>query len=240
METPDINRESFFNLQDRIDSWVHDIRIDPSITESDVEELHSHLLDLIDNLKKVGLDDEEAFWVASKRLQISEDVTNEYRKSNNALIQMRRSLIILGGVLVFFLLYYFIKATSKLLFIAIFSLSDSNASIAINWFERILVSWHFVFLLFLASIFFLENKIVKLIEKIKLKPKYTIILLLISIIFELIDISTNPIIKAEIKDNLILQGKFVHANIYFGISFPLFMCIGFIFIYYKYYQKTKV
>ncbi len=57
-----------FNIQKQIDSWESKIKTDPSITESDAEELKIHLLDLIETLKDTGLDDQEAFLVASKRM----------------------------------------------------------------------------------------------------------------------------------------------------------------------------
>ncbi len=60
-----------FNIQEQIDRWVINIKSEPSITESDSEELKSHLLDSIDQLKDTGLNDEEAFWVASRRIGIN-------------------------------------------------------------------------------------------------------------------------------------------------------------------------
>ena len=97
-----------FNLQRYIAGWMEKIQSEPAVTEADAEELKSLLLDLIDDLKAAGLDEEEAFWVASKRLGNSTDWSEEYRQENNPVIQMRRSLIILAGVLAYFICYYFI------------------------------------------------------------------------------------------------------------------------------------
>ena len=52
--------EKDFDIQKQIKSWESKIKTEPSITESDAEELKSHLLDLIDTLKDAGLDDQEA------------------------------------------------------------------------------------------------------------------------------------------------------------------------------------
>src|SRR5690606_12687403 len=131
---PSMEQNVSFDLDRNIANWYNNIKVVPSITESDAEELRSHLLDQIDHLKEAGLDDEEAFLIATKRLRVSDDLVEEYRQSNNHLIQMRNSLLILGGVLVFFLLYYFIEAFSKILFIAVHSFSDANEYLAFNWY----------------------------------------------------------------------------------------------------------
>lgn len=55
-----------FNLQRHIAGWMVKVQSEPAVAEADAEELKSHLLDLIDDLKAAGLDEEEAFWVASK------------------------------------------------------------------------------------------------------------------------------------------------------------------------------
>ena len=57
-----------FNLQKNIEQWKNHVKTEPSVTESDLEELHSHLTDTIDDLRNCGLDDEEAFMVAVKRM----------------------------------------------------------------------------------------------------------------------------------------------------------------------------
>ena len=91
-----------FNLQEHIDHWYNQIKQNPSLTEDDLIELKTHLLDLIDKLKRSDLDDEEAFWVASKRIDISSGYDEAYQDANNELIQVRRSLIVLTGVMAYF------------------------------------------------------------------------------------------------------------------------------------------
>lgn len=232
-----------FDLERNIANWFNNIKVEPSITESDAEELRSHLLDQIDHLKEAGLDDEEAFLIATKRLSVSDDLVEEYRQSNNHLIQMRNSLLILGGVLVFFLLFYFIETFSKILFIAVYSFSDAKEYkeyLAFNWFQRSLITWHFITLLILVSIFLFDMRTIRLIEKIKVKPKYSIFLLLVAILVELLGIGAHSIVKAQLKGNDYLLDKFIHLDIYFGISFPILICLGFILIYYKYHKKSKI
>lgn len=227
-----------FDLQRNIAGWIIKIQSEPAVTEADAEELKSHLLEIIDNLKAAGLDEEEAFWVASRRLGNSTDWGEEYRQENNPVIQMRRSLIILAGVLAYFICYYFILSTSKLLFITLL-FSDIGGHMAAEWVLRYLVSWHFAVLLFLISILFLEKKTISFIESIKLKPKHTVILLLTTVVLSITDTCLFPIVKNMISDNHPLRSQLIHFYINFDFSFPLLISLGFIFIYFRYYKKAK-
>ncbi len=232
--------QSLFNLQENIDIWIDKIKVEPSITEADIEELHSHLLDLIDDLKGRGLNDKEAFLVASKRLRVSDDLADEYRQENNNVIQMRRSLIILVGVLIFFLVYYFIKAFSKAVFVSIYSFSESNGILAIEWYNRILISWYFIFLFFFVGVYFFEKKVTVFLEKVKLKPKHTILIFGLTVALGLADFYFRPLIKKLFEGEFFVIDRYIHSTGYFELSFPIVICIGFIFIYYKYYKKAKI
>jgi len=234
----EMERNIEFNLQEEISNWTQHLQSEPSITESDSEELKSHLLDLIDGLKEAGLDEEEAFWVASKRLGSSFEWEADYRNANKPLIQMRRSLFILAGVLGYFLLYNFIKFTTKLLFVLLLLLK-TDGSQAVNWVYRYLTGVHFVFILFLVSIYFLEKKTVSFIENVKMKPKHTLLLLFTTIIFSITDTCLYPVAKNLMGQDYSLRSHFIHLLLYFDYSFPLIICVSFIFLYFKYYRKTK-
>lgn len=227
-----------FNLQRYIAGWMEKIQSKPAVTEADAEELKSHLLDLMDDLKAGGLDEEEAFWVASKRLGNSTDWGEEYRQENNPVIQMRRSLIILAGVLAYFVCYYFILSTSKLLFITLL-FKDVDGYMAADWVSRYLITLHFGFVLFFASIFFLEKKTVTSIENIKMRPKHTIIFLATAVTLAIADTCLYPVAKRMMGDNFPLHSYLYHFYMYFDYSFPLLISLGFVFVYFKYYKKVK-
>jgi len=141
-----------YKLQEQIDKWVDKIRSEPSFTKSDCEELKSHLLDLIDRLKEKGLDDEEAFMVAIKRIGYIKDWGDEYRITNNPVTQMRRSLIILAGVLVYFFLFYFIEFSSKFFLFGLLVV-DVEGHNAVSLVPRYLIICFFVVMLFFLSIY---------------------------------------------------------------------------------------
>jgi hypothetical protein len=65
-----MERNIKFTLETQLYNWTERLRRVPEVTESDFEDLKCHLLDSIDHLKEIGLDEEEAFWVASRRLEL--------------------------------------------------------------------------------------------------------------------------------------------------------------------------
>lgn len=233
-----MSQNNTFNLEAQINQWLDKNRRNPSFTASDLEELKSHLYEIIDSLTENGLDEEEAFLVAKMLLDIDSEVDKEYKESNKPIIQMRRSLLILAGVLVYFMLYYFILSTSKLLIISL-RLSDVSKSVSIEWVSRYLLTWHFGIVVFFASLYFLESKIINFIEKLKLKPKGTIVLLAITALLAIIDTFLYPFVKNMLERNKpILSILFQNYN-YFDFSFPFVIGVGFIFIYYKYHKKSN-
>jgi hypothetical protein len=227
-----------YDIQEHINHWSEKLRSESSITESDAEELKSHLLDIIDELEGLGLKEEEAFLIASRRMGRIADWDEDYREVNNPIIQMRKSLVILAGVLVYFLIYYFIKFSSKL-FLIILLFFEKDGYIAVNWIFRYLIGAHFVFILFLVSIYFLEAKTISFIENVKMKPKHTLLLLFTTIAFGITDTCLYPIAKNLMKPDNSLKSHFIHINLYFDYSFPLIICVSFILLYFKYYRKTK-
>ncbi|ANJ28668.1 hypothetical protein ATC03_03060 [Agromyces aureus] len=51
-----------------------------AVTDADLDELESHLLDRVDGLREVGLHDDEAFLVAVKRLGAVDELSHEYAR----------------------------------------------------------------------------------------------------------------------------------------------------------------
>jgi len=235
-----MENNSNFNLQERIDLWIYDLNSKPYITEADSEELRTHLFDIIEHLKEAGLDDEEAFLVATKRLGNIDDLIDDYEQTNFDILQVKKSLIIFLGVLLYFLNFYFIKSSYKVLIFTLLTTNHTEGLLALNWGKRYLICWYFIVIIFFVSIILMERKTLSFIEKIKFKPKHTILLIFLTFIFALIDYCINPLIKNTLLDNYYLQDLFIHTILYYDVTFPFLISIGFVFIYYKYQNKTKI
>jgi hypothetical protein len=228
-----------YNLTEKVNDWAESLRTRPTLTESDVEEMKSHLYDSFEALMEKGLSEEEAFILAKMRMGDSPGLDEAFREANQPVIQMRRSLSILAGVLVYFAAYFFILSTSKLLLILLLQM-ETGANEAVLWVSRYLVTWHFIFLLALLSIYFLENKTVVFLERVNFSPKNTVIFLAGVIVIALVEQSLLPVVKNMMDDVPVSRSNLLHYYNYFQLTFPFLMCMGFIFIYSKYYKKTKV
>lgn len=71
-----------FDLDSQIGKWRSHIRTTGNLGAADLEELESHLRDGIDELAASGMDPEEAFIIAVKRLGDAETLTREYAKAS--------------------------------------------------------------------------------------------------------------------------------------------------------------
>jgi len=81
-------------LEDQIARWRRYLARRGALVDADVEELESHLRDQIDALERSGLDDDEAFLVAVKRLGAMDDLSREYAREHSERLWKQ---LVLGG-----------------------------------------------------------------------------------------------------------------------------------------------
>jgi hypothetical protein len=238
METTEQNPA--FNCNEQIDKWINNITQEGSLTEDDGEELRSHLYDSMDELKKAGLDDEEAFLIAGKRLGNSGDWRDEFEKMNKGIIQMRRSVVILSGILAYFLVYYIVLFTSKLIFLISSYFANNEFLVSVNWVKRFIFSVYFLFILLFASIFFMEERVLSFFERLKFRPITVLIILFITVGFALADTFLVPFINKVIDSNLSIRDYLYDVFFYFRFFSPFLFCVSFVILYYRYFKKNQV
>lgn len=71
-----------FDLNKSILNWKKSLQSCDSFTRENIDELESHLNEQIADLTETGLNDEEAFWVAQKRIGSINTLSYEYNKIN--------------------------------------------------------------------------------------------------------------------------------------------------------------
>jgi hypothetical protein len=114
-----------FNLNENILNWKQNFNGNESFTKENIDELESHLIEQIADLKEAGLNDEEAFWVAQKRLGSVPSLNVEYSKINNLYILKKQIYWMLTGIAG--LVMYVLAVTSLYyIFISIFMLLNLN------------------------------------------------------------------------------------------------------------------
>lgn len=227
------------SIEEKIESWFLNLKNENAFTESDAYELKDHLHDLMEELTGIGLDEEEAFIIASRRIGNVDEFEAEYRQENMEILQTRRTAIILSGVLLYFFSFHLFGSFLKLIFVILLKLDVSGWK-ALFWMNKFLITIHFLFIILFTSILLSEKKVLSFFEKIKISPKQAIFSLVAALILGISNVSLMAIAKSVIGDDLGLRGWFLHSFIYYQYTFPLLFCLGFILIYSKYYKKAKI
>ncbi len=100
-----------FNLNDAISKWQAGMSGQPHFLASDLEELEDHLRQEVFHLGKLGLTEEEAFLVSSKRIGNAEDLDREFVIADpRRLYKNRLTWVATAGVI-----FVFMIAVSKIL-----------------------------------------------------------------------------------------------------------------------------
>ncbi|MDO5979078.1 hypothetical protein [Flavivirga spongiicola] len=89
-----------FNLENNIQQWKSSLTKKNNLTKSNIIELENHLSDLIDDLESKGLNKEESFIIARKRIGKTDDICLEFDKVNNDFSFINKSLPYLKGALI--------------------------------------------------------------------------------------------------------------------------------------------
>lgn len=104
-----------FNLNNRILNWKNSLKSRDSFTNENIDELESHLNEQICDLNLAGLNDEEAFWVAQKRIGTIQNLDIEYTKVNSLNIFKKKIHWMLTGVIMFMLYIFIVDSVSNAL-----------------------------------------------------------------------------------------------------------------------------
>jgi len=227
------------NINELIENWHDNIKANSGFSESDAEELKNYLQDTMEELKQAGLDEEEAFIIASERIINKFKTEDEHRQENTEIIQTRRTAVILAGVLIYFLSFHLVGSLTKSLFVILLE-NDVPFPRAIFWQIRFLITWYFIYVFFFVSILLSERKVMVFLEKVKMLPKHTFLILVITLTIGIYNSWIMMTAKVYINEFPVLRDRFLQTYIYFEYSFPILFCLGFILIYYKYHKRAKV
>ncbi len=226
-----------FNLDRQLWEWTAQMKKVPEITESDLEELKCHLLDSAEDWERAGLDQEEAFWIASRHLRLSSDLVEDYHAVNNHLFQMEKTVLVLAGTLGFFLSYYFFACSAMLVFygLTVFGVSGDTA---MRWISHYLYGAQFGLIAVSVGIFFMDNKFSRFFRRVRLKPGHALLVLFITFICAL----GRQYLFEEIRAIGYAQGiwgQLYDVFFYFRFSFPFLFCLSLIFLYWRYDKKLS-
>jgi len=90
-----------FDLNQTILQWRNSLAQSATIRAEEIDELESHLRDSIEHLRERGLNEEEAFLIATRRVGSDELLTTEFAKANPSRIWRGRLCWMLMGIFLF-------------------------------------------------------------------------------------------------------------------------------------------
>jgi hypothetical protein len=81
-----------YNLKAAIENWRLELGAQAGLSSDDRRELETHLLDSAAELRQLGLNDDEAFWLARRRTGVPQRLSEEFAKENPARVWRERLL----------------------------------------------------------------------------------------------------------------------------------------------------
>ena len=103
-----------FNLNESILNWRISLNNNDSFTSENISELDNHLNEQIINLKESGLNDEEAFWIAQKRIGSIDKLQTEFKKVNSLNIFRKRIFWMMNGLICLLIYVFFVSSVSNI------------------------------------------------------------------------------------------------------------------------------
>jgi hypothetical protein len=91
--------ENEFNLSNAVALWRQELLTQAEILPEEIRELESHLRSSIDGLKKLDLREDEAFWLAQRRMGTGEKIAIEFAKAKPYRLWQNRLHWLTAGIL---------------------------------------------------------------------------------------------------------------------------------------------
>jgi hypothetical protein len=85
-----MENQTRFDLNAAIENWRNELAAQPNLATDDRRELETHLRDAIAGFQQRGLNDEESFWLARKRVGQPPQIAEEFTKANPAVVWRER------------------------------------------------------------------------------------------------------------------------------------------------------
>jgi hypothetical protein len=94
-----MENQTRFDLNAAVENWRNELAAQPNLATDDRRELETHLRDAISGFKQRGLNDEESFWLAHKRVGQPRQLGEEFVKANPTVIWRERIFWLAFGII---------------------------------------------------------------------------------------------------------------------------------------------
>src|SRR6266566_9681761 len=96
-----MENQAGYDLNAAIERWRLELAAQPNLALADQRELEAHLRDTVAELQRRGLNDEESFWLARRRVGQPQQLGEEFVKANPAKAWRERIFWMALGIIVF-------------------------------------------------------------------------------------------------------------------------------------------
>lgn len=193
--------------------------------------------DQINDLRKIGLNDEEVFLVLHRRNGSLSPTGNDITDINSSGNTMSYILKILSGVLVYFFFYFFQNTTARVFF-TVLQYFEKAPLLNIKRTWSYVIIFQSLFIFFTVSLYLLDKNIIDRIKQIKVKPVHTLVIFFITILFAFVDRCFYPFSQNAIGSDYEMKTKLFRVFFYSGYSLPFIICACFLVLFSKYYRDN--
>ncbi|HEX3889425.1 MAG TPA: permease prefix domain 1-containing protein [Verrucomicrobiae bacterium] len=95
-----MENQTRFDLNAAIENWRNELAAQPNLASDDRRELETHLRDAIAGFQQRGLNDEESFWLARRRVGQPQQLGEEFVKADPAKVWRERVFWMVLAVLI--------------------------------------------------------------------------------------------------------------------------------------------
>jgi len=96
-----MENQTRYDLNAAVENWRNELAAQPNLASDDRRELETHLRDAIAGFQQRGLNDEESFWLARRRVGQPQQIGEEFVKADPAKAWRERIFWMALGIMVF-------------------------------------------------------------------------------------------------------------------------------------------
>jgi hypothetical protein len=94
-----MENQTRYDLNAAIENWRNELAAQPNLASDDRRELETHLRDAIAGFQQRGLNDEESFWLARKRVGQPQQLEEEFVKADPAKVWRERAFWMVAAII---------------------------------------------------------------------------------------------------------------------------------------------
>ena len=94
-----MENQTRYDLNAAVENWRNELAAQPNLAPDDRRELETHLRDAIAGFQQRGLNDEESFWLARRRVGQPQQIGEEFAKTNPTAVWRERLFWMLNALL---------------------------------------------------------------------------------------------------------------------------------------------